>query len=135
VSQDTGFTFAVTLPVNRLMFCQSCIARSDSGGVLWKPRAHPHCGWGVQFAGRFAGLEYIAPHIAPPHPASQLSVVWLWMYPTLDWRSNFSFGVMERLVRPLVCRRALFGSAPSLLAMSPDAKYRRVPAPPETLAA
>ena len=81
VSQLSGLKLALMLPVNRFTSCQSCIARSASGGLLWKPRTHLHSGGsvGAQFDARFAGLEYIEPHIAPPQPASQLSVVWLWM--------------------------------------------------------
>jgi hypothetical protein len=69
------------LPVKRLMSCQSCIARSASGGALWKPRTKSQpkalfCA-AHRFCGRLAGFEYDECHIAPPQPPSQLSVVWL----------------------------------------------------------
>src|SRR6185503_6653627 len=117
------------------MSCQSPMTRIASGGVLWNPRTQVHPSVCVRQRNwdRFCGFEYDASHIAPPQPPSQLSAVWLLMYPTLVLMSTFWLGVICRLVRPENTRRMLFDSAPSSLLMSPLAKYRSTPAPPLTL--
>src|SRR3954464_4134078 len=99
--QLKGRKFSAALPVKRLMSCQSRIARSASGGELWNPRtaSQPKALFCVmqRFAGRLAGFEYHVPHMAPPQPPSQLSVVWLLMYPRLVLTSILELGVICRL--------------------------------------